>query len=133
MARQLKAEWTAQSREEFLRDHLPDIGCEFDYVRPVRWWQFWRWHQAFTNDYLCSRFAEHILASRMTRSISEQIAKDILEGLYSPEILRRYAECEINQDYLAPETIEPKDDKEQHRGQEEEEAGEEESGEEDRS
>jgi len=37
---------------------LPDLVTPSDFIERVRWWQFWRWHLAFTDDYHLSRAAE---------------------------------------------------------------------------
>jgi len=40
----------------------PDLGVPYSYVVRVRWYQFWRWRQAWSDDYLASRVAEMVAA-----------------------------------------------------------------------
>jgi len=55
--------------------YVPDTleGVSFAWVAPVRWWQFWRYHRAWSRDYTLSRAAELLLIERTVKALRKQI------------------------------------------------------------
>jgi len=70
-ARRLKATWTIEPADDLMREFVGRaLGIDYTYIRPVRWWQVWRWHRAWSEDYILSRAGELVLIrkNRSTRS-----------------------------------------------------------------
>ena len=73
MKRQLQAHWSVESVEDMQKAFIPDLGVDWKYVSKVKWWQFWRWAQVFSEDYILSRASEIVLIRQMSDSMREAI------------------------------------------------------------
>ena len=51
---------------------IADLGVEFEFMPVVFWWEFWKWHQTWRDDYLLSRAAELVLARQITTKFRER-------------------------------------------------------------
>lgn len=68
----LKTTWTLETAQEFFNVYARhDFGPEvcYDYIPKVRWYQFWRWHITFSDDYCLSRAGELVLIAKMVEEL----------------------------------------------------------------
>lgn len=77
--RKLKTTYSLTTETDFRTEFsfLLQHGVRFKYVAPVRWYQFWRWRQVFTEDYLLSRADEAIFAQKMAGYVKTEIDEDL--------------------------------------------------------
>ncbi len=82
MARKLKTTYSHTPLTDFRKEFsfLRQHDVRFEYVSPVRWYQFWRWHQVFTEDYCLSRADEAIIAQQMADIVKADIEAEIQEN-----------------------------------------------------
>jgi hypothetical protein len=75
--RRLKCKWTCESTKVLwacyssLRRTWPEL--QFDYIRPIRWHQFWRYRQYAQRDYILSRADEIITAILLAKNIGTHV------------------------------------------------------------
>ncbi len=79
MKRRLQASYSVETAEDLQKAFLPDFGAhgEYKYIRPVRWWQLWRWAQVFSEDYVLSRAAEVITIRQVADSVRKEIDREV--------------------------------------------------------
>jgi len=53
--------------------HPIDGFPDYDFISPVRWFQFWRWRLIRTRDYILSRASEIILTERMAATMQKEL------------------------------------------------------------
>lgn len=78
MTRQLRTRYTVESQLDLrtASSYLLQRGFEFEYIRPVRWWQVWRWCKLWSPDYHLSRADEQILVQQMAGIIKKDIEEE---------------------------------------------------------
>ena len=54
-----------------------DPPAEFRIVLHVRWWQFWRWHEIFSEDYILSRADAILTGRKFAKSFAESLARRV--------------------------------------------------------
>ena len=79
MKRKLQATYSVETFEHLSKSFVHDFGehGQYEYVSPVKWWQFWRWAQVFSEDYALSRAAEVITTRAMAASMREEIDRQV--------------------------------------------------------
>lgn len=73
----MKSTWTIETMDELLNAHMDKLGLpcgphgEFpwQWIRHVRWWEFWRYHLIARDDYVLSRASEIVLARKLADEI----------------------------------------------------------------
>jgi len=78
LPRVLHAQWNVESVRDFQKSHGMTDGT-FDYVSPVRWYQFWRWHLIFnpSKAYLKSRLCEIELVEKVSDSMASELKESV--------------------------------------------------------
>jgi hypothetical protein len=65
-SRKLAADWSLEGEQELLNTFMcADLGVDYNFIRPVRWWQFWRWRLLWREDYVLSRAGDIIMIRQM--------------------------------------------------------------------
>lgn len=79
--RKVQARWSVETSDDLCKDFIKaDFGVDWEYISPVRWWQFWRWPFVFGEDYVLSRASELILIRKMTSSMKKAIDEDVVKS-----------------------------------------------------
>ena len=77
-ARRLRATWSLEGATDLFDKFVGRvIDVDYIFVAQIRWWQFWRWHRAWSEDYTLSRAAELILVRKASAQMRRQIDAEL--------------------------------------------------------
>ena len=57
-----------------------DPPTEFQHILPVRWWQIWRWHKVFSEDYILSQADSILTGRKFAKTMGESLERRMARG-----------------------------------------------------
>jgi hypothetical protein len=83
--KKLVAKWMVETEKTLWDMHYGDwmrhaLDIEFNYVPSVSWWQVWRWHLLFNDDYILCKATGIALSRAMAKTMRKEIDEEIAGG-----------------------------------------------------
>jgi hypothetical protein len=88
--KKLEAKWTVETEKTLWDMHYGDwmrhaLDIEFNYVPRVYWWQAWRWHLLFNDDYILCKATGIALSRAMAMAQETESLEAIIDRHTPPE------------------------------------------------